>query len=255
MRQHRFKRTTAPAATRVSDVPGVFVRLTRLAIAAALISVVGACQRPQGGGTVETPVSALPPEGTMARIPSGDLAGSAASTLASTASNPYDGNVEAVAQGKVLFIKMNCAGCHGYTAKGGMGPDLTDTYWRYGGTPAAIYKSIYGGRPQGMPAWGSALQPRDLWMLVAYVQSLGGSFPATDYQASLQGDVPGENVAPEAQAASTQTSDAKAAAATATAAMSAGSPPPTLAPPAGSTPAQSTAAPVTPSPPNAASKQ
>jgi cytochrome c oxidase cbb3-type subunit 3 len=92
---------------------------------------------------------------------------------------------------------MNCAGCHGYTAEGAMGPDLTDTYWRYGGTPAEIYKSIYEGRPQGMPAWGRALPAREIWEVVAYIESLGGSFPAVDYQAARQGDKRHENAAPE----------------------------------------------------------
>jgi cytochrome c oxidase cbb3-type subunit 3 len=69
-----------------------------------------------------------------------------------------------------------------------MGPDLTDRFWRYGGTPVQIYKSIYEGRPKGMPAWGRALPARSLWELTAYVQSLGGSFPAQDYHAGLQGD-------------------------------------------------------------------
>jgi cytochrome c oxidase cbb3-type subunit 3 len=111
--------------------------------------------------------------------------------------NPVAGQPQAVEQGHQLFIQMNCADCHGFDAKGGMGPDLTGKYWRYGGTPAAIYDSIYEGRPQGMPAWGRALPPDAIWLIVAYIQSLGGAFPAQDYQASIQGDRPGEQVAPE----------------------------------------------------------
>jgi mono/diheme cytochrome c family protein len=79
---------------------------------------------------------------------------------------------EAVASGKVLFVKMNCAGCHTYTGKGFMGPDLTDTYWRYGGAPDDIFRSIYEGRPQGMPAWGKALPTDQIWDLVHYIASL-----------------------------------------------------------------------------------
>jgi cytochrome c oxidase cbb3-type subunit 3 len=78
-----------------------------------------------------------------------------------------------------------------------MGPDLTDTYWRYGGLPAEIYQSIAQGRPQGMPAWGAALPPEDIWKLVAYIESFGGSVSVKDYEHARQGDQPGEQVAPE----------------------------------------------------------
>jgi cytochrome c oxidase cbb3-type subunit 3 len=77
--------------------------------------------------------------------------------------------------GHTLFVKMTCAGCHTYTGKGWMGPDLTDSYWRFGGAPEDIYRSIYEGRPQGMPAWGKALSPNEIWQLVLYIRTL----PAT----------------------------------------------------------------------------
>jgi cytochrome c oxidase cbb3-type subunit 3 len=117
------------------------------------------------------------PEGVAAVVPLGIGAG-AVPPLAVSTDNPLSSNPTAVQEGKKLFSQMNCAGCHGYDAKGGMGPDLTDTAWRYGGTPIDIYKSIYEGRPQGMPAWGNTLPPNTLWQLVAYIQSLGGSFSA-----------------------------------------------------------------------------
>ncbi|MGH9455099.1 MAG: c-type cytochrome [Terriglobia bacterium] len=113
--------------------------------------------------------------------------------------NPYEGNPQAVEQGKELFIRMNCAGCHAYSGKGNMGPDLTDTYWRYGGLPIQIYKTLVDGRPNGMPAWGAALPPDDIWKLVAYIQTLGGTVPANDYERARQGDQANTQVAPEAQ--------------------------------------------------------
>lgn len=78
----------------------------------------------------------------------------------------------AVQAGKTLYVKMNCAGCHTYTGKGWMGPDLTDAYWRYGGAPEDIYRSIYEGRAQGMPAWGKKLPSDEIWELVHYIGSL-----------------------------------------------------------------------------------
>ena len=170
--------------------------LSHIVLAATLVG----CTRMEGGSTVAAAPSGLPQEGRIAAVPLGDIAGVASSTLASTISNPYHGQPEAIEQGKRLFRQMNCAGCHGYTVEGAMGPDLTDQYWRYGGTPVEIYKSIYEGRPQGMPAWGQALPAGDVWKIVAYVESLGGSFPADSYQPSREGDRAKMNVAPEVSA-------------------------------------------------------
>ena len=99
-------------------------------------------------------------------------------------SNPYGNSPSAIAQGKHMFSAMNCAGCHGYTGAGGMGPPLNDSYWRYGGSPVEIYKSIYEGRPKGMPAWGVALPPSEIWALTAYVTSLGGGKEASNVDPS-----------------------------------------------------------------------
>lgn len=145
--------------------------------------------------TAATPPLALPPEGQTAGVPIGGLAGGAQSALAATIHNAASSND--VQAGRTLYVKLNCADCHGFDGKGGMGPNLTDKYWIFGGTPAAIFKSIFEGRPEGMPAWGKALPKKDIWQLVAYIESLGGSFPAQADQASRQGDKPGEQVAPE----------------------------------------------------------
>jgi cytochrome c oxidase cbb3-type subunit 3 len=145
-----------------------------------------------------SPALALPPGDQLARVPLGEFAQeNYERSIASGITNPMAGRPQAVEQGRMLFVQMNCAGCHGFDAAGGSAPALTTKYWRYGGTPAAIYKSIYEGRPQGMPAWGRTLQPESIWLAVAYIQSLGGSFPAEAYKASLQGDRAGELVAPE----------------------------------------------------------
>jgi cytochrome c oxidase cbb3-type subunit 3 len=139
--------------------------------------------------------SGLPAEGPMSQIPMGDLAGAASSDLVTKVSNPYNGNAQAIARGHELYMSMNCAGCHGYDAKGAMGPDLTDTYWRYGGAPAQIYRSIFEGRSAGMPAWGKAIPESEIWKVVAYIQSLGGTVPAAFGQHGNQGDVQSEQVA------------------------------------------------------------
>lgn len=121
-------------------------------------------------------------------LPGGDLAGGVASNIGAQIRNPLEGQPAAIAAGKQLFVQMNCAGCHGYDLGGSMGPNLTDTYWRYGGSPGAIYGSIANGHPQGMPAWRRALPPGQIWQITAYIQSFGGATPPADYQGALQGD-------------------------------------------------------------------
>ena len=115
--------------------------------------------------------------------------------------NPYADSPTAVAAGKRLYRAMNCAGCHSYTGAGNMGPALNDAYWRFGGAPAQIYRTLYEGRPQGMPAWGHALPPDQLWKITAYVSSLGGGIAAKDAVAALRGDRPSDtdqNAQPDA---------------------------------------------------------
>lgn len=143
----------------------------------------------QAGPAHAVDTTGLPDEGILARVAIGDIAGAPNNLLATTIASPYAGDPAAVKEGGDVFVVMNCAGCHGYTLRGGMGPDLTDTYWRYGGSPAAIYKSIYEGRPQGMPAWGRTLPPTLIWKVVAYIESYGGAFPAALADQGRQGDL------------------------------------------------------------------
>ncbi len=86
--------------------------------------------------------------------------------------NPYAGNASAIATGAKLFISYNCMDCHGADGSGAMGPSLADGRWHFGGEDGEIFESIYQGRPDGMPAWGTLISPDQVWMLVAYVKSL-----------------------------------------------------------------------------------
>lgn len=159
------------------------VRLPAGVLLAALLAALGGCTPPAD----KTQAAASSDRGAGS-LPSGDLAGAAESRAGASITNPLEGQAQAIAQGKALFVQMNCAGCHGYELGGSMGPNLTDKYWRYGGSPGAVYRSIAEGHPQGMPAWRRALPPDQIWKLVAYIQSFGGTTPAGDYQGALQGD-------------------------------------------------------------------
>ena len=158
----------------------------RVGLATAALCALAACGKPAGPRAAPAAVGL-----TANRLPVGALAGDVQSPALLSVQNPFAGQPDAIAQGKVLFVKMNCAGCHAYDLAGNMGPNLADRYWRYGGTPGAVYQSIARGRPQGMPSWGRALPPADIWRLVAYIQSYGGMTPAAQYQAGEQGDLAG----------------------------------------------------------------
>lgn len=118
------------------------------------------------------PLSSVPPSlAPVGPIPGPRIAGENPGT---TIQSPYAGNPVAIEQGREIFVEMNCAGCHGGHAGGGIGPDLRpDHIFRYGNTPADLFDSISEGRAEGMPAWGTKLPPDVIWKLVAYVKSLG----------------------------------------------------------------------------------
>ncbi|HHL39226.1 MAG TPA: c-type cytochrome [Deltaproteobacteria bacterium] len=81
----------------------------------------------------------------------------------------------AIAEGSRIFAQ-NCAPCHGAEAKGdtGIGPNLTDAEWIYGGKPEQIVKVITEGTENGMPPWASQLGEAKIAKVAAFVHSLGG---------------------------------------------------------------------------------
>jgi cytochrome c oxidase cbb3-type subunit 3 len=89
-----------------------------------------------------------------------------------TPANPHTGDTAIAKQGALLFTTMNCDGCHGGDASGWVGPDLADGRWRYGGSDAEVFSSIYFGRPKGMPAFGGVVGTEGVWTLVTYLRSL-----------------------------------------------------------------------------------
>lgn len=88
-----------------------------------------------------------------------------------TKTNPYRDDKIAMGQGRQLFNRMNCAGCHGDHGGGGMGPSLRDIDWLYGDSDAQVFSSIAEGRRDGMPSWGMKLNDDDIWKIVAYIKS------------------------------------------------------------------------------------
>ena len=80
-------------------------------------------------------------------------------------------------QGKYM---MFCVACHGPEGKGNPAlgaPNLTDSYWLYGGDRETIIEGLENGRYGAMPAFGESLSDDRRHLLAAYVLSLsqGGS--------------------------------------------------------------------------------
>ena len=136
-------------------------RLVPLILGAAL-----ACARTEPQAHADAP--AVPLQSLQGRIFAGGLP--PASTT--PASNPLAGDTGAAREGSRLFTAMNCDGCHGGGASGWVGPSLADGRWRYGGNDAEVFRSIWYGRPKGMPAYGGVLAPDAVWKLVLYLKSL-----------------------------------------------------------------------------------
>jgi cytochrome c oxidase cbb3-type subunit 3 len=116
---------------------------------------------PSGGTTTGAPVLMT----TVGPIPG------PATNPASNA-NPYANDRTAMTEGRQLFVRFNCSGCHGGRAGGGMGPSLRDIDWIYGNSDTQLYGSIAEGRAHGMPSWRPLLTPDQIWKLTTYVKSL-----------------------------------------------------------------------------------
>jgi cytochrome c oxidase cbb3-type subunit III len=142
----------------------VSIRQLSIYVAAiALTASAAACQHTPG----DIAASSAPPPVPTPVGPLPGLAGNPGRRV-----NPYHADVAAMTEGRDLFVRMNCSGCHGGRAGGGMGPSLRDVDWLYGSTDAQIFASIAEGRAHGMPSWGTYLPEDQIWKLVAYVKSL-----------------------------------------------------------------------------------
>jgi cytochrome c oxidase cbb3-type subunit III len=143
--------------------PGLAVAMTLAAALAA--SLLAACGRHEATPTAAA--APLPAVQYAAHVSAGGVAPPGA-----VPRNPHAGDAALAKNGALLFTAMNCDGCHGSDASGWVGPNLGDGRWRYGGSDAEVFSSIYYGRPKGMPAFGAVLGTEGVWTLVTYLRSL-----------------------------------------------------------------------------------
>lgn len=76
------------------------------------------------------------------------------------------------------FFETQCAVCHKVDGGGLAGPNLTDKYWKHGGSMSDIYKTIKNGVPNtAMISWESQLNPVRMRNVASYVMTLQGTNP------------------------------------------------------------------------------
>jgi cytochrome c oxidase cbb3-type subunit 3 len=84
-------------------------------------------------------------------------------------------NVDRIEAGREVFL-TTCAACHGENAEGSRdvgAPNLTDSYWVYGGDLDTLIASVHGGRQGHMPTWDERLTTAEIRTLALYVHDLG----------------------------------------------------------------------------------
>lgn len=81
--------------------------------------------------------------------------------------------------GKAIFTE-NCVACHKADGGGGIGPNLTDSYWILGGGIKNVFNTLtQGGRAgKGMISWKSELSPLERAQVASYVLGFEGTTPA-----------------------------------------------------------------------------
>ncbi len=97
--------------------------------------------------------------------------------------NPYAGEPEAAAAGKILFAD-NCAKCHGENAGGLRGrPNLRSERIAHATDGELAWMLRNGNAWKGMPSWSSLPEP-ERWQIIAYLRSLPhDSIPAASARA------------------------------------------------------------------------
>ncbi len=79
-----------------------------------------------------------------------------------------------LAVGKAVF-KAQCMSCHGPSAEGQIGPNMTDDSYKNVEKITDIARVVMNGAANNaMPAWGNRLHPNEVVLVSAYMASLRG---------------------------------------------------------------------------------
>src|SRR5215510_1606482 len=87
--------------------------------------------------------------------------------------NPFAGNAEAIATGKVLFDAACTGYCHATAAasRAGRCPNLFDCEWKHGGSDGEVFHSVTEGVPKTeMVGFKGRLPDEVLWKIIGYLR-------------------------------------------------------------------------------------
>lgn len=85
-------------------------------------------------------------------------------------------NPERMDEGAKMY-KRKCKLCHGRELGGGIGPNLTDEYWIYGGSNTTMAVIIGQGTENGMMGYEDKLTGAEGAAIIAFIQSKKGTNP------------------------------------------------------------------------------
>jgi putative heme-binding domain-containing protein len=124
--------------------------------------------------------------GVVLAVAGAALAGLLAVTASAGADdkNPFAGDEKVAKLGEYQF-RINCAFCHGLSARGGgRGPDLTKSQKKHGNSDGDLFRTISQGVPgTAMPAGvnggiGVGMTEEEIWQVITYIRSVQVKAPA-----------------------------------------------------------------------------
>lgn len=86
-------------------------------------------------------------------------------------------DASSIEAGRAIFEgKGTCKSCHGANLGGGIGPNLTDDYWKHGCDIKDVFSTIkYGVVEKGMISWKDQLTAKEMQQVSSYVLSVQGT--------------------------------------------------------------------------------
>lgn len=75
--------------------------------------------------------------------------------------------LDSAGEGRRAFLKLNCYGCHGMGAAGGMGPSII------GAERGDVSEAMKRGQEGGMPSYRAYATDTDITNIAAYLRTIG----------------------------------------------------------------------------------